>query len=187
MQLDDELHVFADAMARIAADLYDGGFTERTESSGDDEQHAHYVKPDSTGQESAQIFRGLQRNDRIFRKAYLLHLAFFNFAAAADANNAADRDAGRVAHEGVDNLDERTLFEDGVRIDGDDDGVGGNVDAGVQRVRLATVLLVQNDQFFVCGGAEDFENLFRLQRLFIRLVEGDELVGVDQQLQRLVL
>ena len=186
MKLYDELHVFANAVARVAADFDDGGLVEGAECTGDDEQHAHHVKPDSAGQKCAQILRGLKRHDRILRKPDLFHLPVFNFATAADTHDAADRNAGRIADKGVDDLDERTLLQNGVRVDRDDDGISCDIDTRVERVRLAAVFLIQHDQLFVRGGAVDLYDLLRLQRFFIGLMERNQLISVDQQLQRVV-
>ncbi|MPM26638.1 hypothetical protein SDC9_73142 [bioreactor metagenome] len=187
MQLDHQLHILADAIASVAARFDDGGLVECAERAGDDEQHAHHVEADSTGQKRAQVFSGLQRNNGILRKPNFLELAVFNFATAADADDAADGDAGRVADKRVDDFDERALLENGVRVDGNDNRVGSDVDARVESVGFAAVLLIENDQFFIHRGTVDFQDFFRDKRLFIWLAERKQLERVDEQLERVVL
>ncbi len=72
-----------------------------------------------------------------------------------DAHRAAGGDRARIVEEGLDDPQERIALQDRIGIDTAKERETRHVDPGIQRVGLATVLLVDNAQIRVDAGTVD--------------------------------
>ena len=186
VELDHQFHVLADAAGRIAPCVDDELLVERPEGAGNDEQHAHLVKTDAPRQESPQILVRLQHQQRLVGQVDLPQFSVHDLAAAGDADDAAHRHAFRVDHEGIDDLGQRGFLQDGVRVDGHEHRIHGDVDPCVQGVCLPSVFLVHYDQVRILRRTVQCADFLRGNGALVGLVDLDQMERILQQFQRIV-
>ena len=147
VQAHHQLHVLTERLARQPAGVADQVTPEDTEGAGDDRQAVDRRPGDPRAEKAAQVLGGLacfratagdmRDGDRVL----------LDQRPVRDPNGAADRhDIVRVGGEHLDDPFQRVPFEQGVRVDDRDQFQMGDVQAGVDRIRPAAVLLLQNPQ-----------------------------------------
>ena len=124
---------------------------EDREDPAQDQDGLHPVEPGPRGGEGAEILHHLEPRQRPGRQPHPHHPAVADGAAVGDGHLAADRHHPRILLDHPHQLLERALVEDRVGVERDEVGRGGGVDAGVQRVGLAAVLLVDDDEAHDAG------------------------------------
>jgi hypothetical protein len=94
-----------------------------------------------------EVLEDLEAGDPVAGQADPDDLAAADLAAVAEADDAAgpDRPVG-ILEERPDDLEQRVFFQDGVRVHGAEQRIARDVQAGVQRVGLLAVGLVDDDQ-----------------------------------------
>ena len=95
-------------------------------------------------------------------------------------------DAGRILDDAAHALEERLAVEDRVGVDAADVPEARDVEAGVQRVRLAAVLLVDDDEVRVGGAAVDRAHRLRRENVPDEHLVRLELERLDQPVERSV-
>ncbi len=145
MQPQHELGVLADGRRVIAPDLDADVAPEEPERARDDQQHAALRPADAAAEEGTQVLDDLQVGEQVSRRAHPGKTPVLELRSVDDADDAADGDGLRCGLELPDEARERVGVEHRVGVDRAEERVDRVVDAGVQRVRLAAVDLVDDD------------------------------------------
>ncbi len=135
-----------DERRQIAAGADHGLLLEHGEDAAQDEDRVHPVEPGPPGGERPEILHHLEPGERTGRESHLHDTAVLDGAAVGDGHLAAHRHHPRVLLDHPHQLLERVLVEDRVGVERDEIGRRRGVDAGVEGVRLAAVLLVDHHQ-----------------------------------------
>ena len=124
-----------------------------------------------------------KRGDAALRQADVEHLAAVDRAAVRDPDDAAggDDQVG-VVDDRLGDPQQRVLLEDRVGVDRADVGVARGVQAGVQRVRLAAVLLVDQPQLRLAARDVGAADGLGRERVAQRLADRDQVEGLDEPL-----
>ncbi|EEF24393.1 conserved hypothetical protein [Ricinus communis] len=184
---DDQFHVLADRVGTVAAGLDHGVLAEHAERAGDDQHAVHGRPAEASEQERAQVFHDLEQRPHVRRQADLREKAARHLAPVGDADRAARRDDGRVAQERFRDLFQAVALQDRVGIDAAHERIARRVDARVQRVGLAAVLLVDHAQVREARGAVDLADLLRPDLAAVGLGERQQAELALQDLERAVL
>jgi hypothetical protein len=143
----DELEVLADAVGVEAADLHENVAPEHPERSADQDKRAEPGPARAPQHERPQVLDDLDPDEP--RPGQLdLDKASIHYLASIDrADNPAGRDdTGGVVRKRFGDRDERIRFQDRVGVDEHHQRLGGGVDADVDRIGSAGVLLSHHDQ-----------------------------------------
>jgi hypothetical protein len=147
VELDDQLHVLADSAVAVASDRHRRLALEQAEGAGDDRQRLHRAQRQPGHQEGAQIFDDLDEGEEVSRQPDIKHPAALDAAAVGDADRAADRHRPpRLLDEGADGADQGVGLEQRIGVDRAEQLRPRHVDAGIERVGLAAILLVDDQQ-----------------------------------------
>ncbi|MNY24486.1 hypothetical protein D3C86_1582040 [compost metagenome] len=155
VQTDDELHVLADRVGTVAARLDHPLLVEQAEGARDDQQGIQRSPAEPPEEERAQVLDDLEQGQGVGRKARLHEETTLHLATVRDADRAARRDRRRVLEEGLHRFSQAVSLKDGVRVHRAEERVAGPVDAGVQGIRLAAILLVDDPEVGVGPGVVD--------------------------------
>ena len=186
VQPQHQLGVLADRRRVIAADLDADVAPEEPERAGDDQQHAALRPADAAAEEGAQVLDDLQVGEQVARRAHLGEAAVLELGAVDDADDAADRDRLRRRLELPDQARERAGVEHRVGVDRAEERVDRVVDAGVQRVGLAAVDLVDDDDARLERARVDAADQLRRDVRARHAADLDQAEGVGQRRHRLV-
>ena len=120
---------------------------EEPERAGDDQQRVQLAPPHAPDQERAEVLHHLQRGEPAGRQPHLGDAPVLDRAAVRDPHDpAGGDDQVGIVEQRLGHAQQRFRLDDGVGVDGAHVGVAGRVHAGVQRVGLAAVLLVDHEQ-----------------------------------------
>ena len=159
MHADAQLHVLADRLVLEAAGVEHVLAAIDAERAGDDQQRAHRRVGDAAGQERAQVFDHLEARHPVAGHAHLGDATAFDLAAVDDADDAADAERVGRLEERQHGLAQRVRLEQRIGVDQADERIARRVDAGVERVGPAAVLLVDHHELGVGQRAVDAADL----------------------------
>ena len=183
----DQLDVLADGVARVPADRLDQRAPEEPERAGDDQQRVHPAPADPADQEGAEVLEHLQGRESAPGQADVVHAAVVDPTAVGDADDPAGRDDDvRLRHDRPHDPQEGVLLEDRVGVDREHVRVARRVHRGVQRVRLAAVLLVDDPQVAVAPRDVHAPDRRGRQQDAERLAHRHEVEGLAEPFQRRV-
>ena len=140
----DQLRVLSDHRGVVAADLHHHIAAEQPEGAGDDEQHSRLRPADPAAEKGAQVLQDLEVREQICRSLDLIEASVVEGRAVDDPHDAADRHGLRRGLELPDQARQRARVEHRVGVHGAEQRICRVLDAGVQRVGLARVLLVDH-------------------------------------------
>ena len=154
---DHEVHVLADGLVPEAADLHQHVLPEHPEGAGDEHEGAELAPGGPPIEKRPQVLDHLRRAEPGARHPHTGNAgAPAELAAVRDPDAAAGRDGLRRPRQNrVHDRCHRVALEHAVGIDDADVGRGRQVDAGVGRVGLAAVHLVQHPEAGVRGAPVD--------------------------------
>jgi hypothetical protein len=89
-----------------------------------------------------------------------------------------------MLHERLDHPEEGVVLDDRVRVHRAEERVAGDVDPGVEGVRLPALLLVDDDEVGHQEVAVEAADVARRDRPAVDLVHAPQLEGLDQALER---
>ena len=145
VQADDEFHVLADDVFPVAADLDDRLLFEEAESAGNHQKAIKHAQSHAARQEGPEIFKNLKVDQPFSGGSDRQRLAGVEVAAVGDADEpAGGHHLGVGFHKRMDDAQKGLALQEGIGIDAANQGIGADVDAGVQGVRLAAVFFVHN-------------------------------------------
>ncbi len=121
---------------------------------GDDQQRVQLAPADAPDQERAEVLDDLQRREPVLRQPHVGDAPVLDAAAVDDPHDPAGRDHEvGIVEQRLGHPQQRLGLDDRVGVDRAHVRVARGVDAGVQRVRLAAVLLVDHEQLAVARRA----------------------------------
>ena len=184
---DAQLHVLADRLVLQAAGVEHLLPAVEPERARDDQERAHRRVRDAAGEERAQVLDHLEARHPVARHAHLGDPPAFDLAAVDDADDAADAERVGRLEERQHRLAQRVGLEERIGVDEADERIARRVDAGVERVGAAAVLLVDHHELGVRQRAVDGADLGRLDHRPDRHRRLDQIERLRGPLQRLVL
>ena len=149
VQPDDDFHVLANGVGAEAANRDQRIAPEQPERAGDDQQSVHHRLRDAARQKRPEVLGDLEAGQRARRQADADDAAVLDAAAVRDADDPAGGDRGRILEERQHRPRQRVFLEQRVGVDDADERMPGGVDAGVDRVGLSAVGLVDHQQLAV--------------------------------------
>lgn len=153
VEADNELDVFADRVGRPTTHGFHERAAEETERPGDDQQRADPAPADPPDEKGAKVFDHLHRRELPAGETHLRHATVLDDAAVCDSDDAAGgRNAKWIVEDRLRHANQRVFLEHGVRVDRAHVRIPCRVDAAVERVRFAAVLLVDDRELGMAAG-----------------------------------
>jgi hypothetical protein len=149
VQSDDEVHVLGDAVRPVAADGEHVVALEEAERPRDDETAAEAVPAEPSEEKGAEVLDDLHAGKPAPVHACLGDASVSHRARVGDADGAADGGHGLAEQKGPRESEQRVRLDHRVGIDGEDVRESCGVQRGVERVRLAAILLVDHEELRV--------------------------------------
>jgi hypothetical protein len=184
VQAHDELGVLADRVRPPAADGLDRVAAEQAERAGDDEQAVELAPADPADEERPEVLDDLEHGEPARGQADVDDGAVPDPAAVGDAHDATGRDdALGVVDDRLGHPHQRVLLDHRVGVDRAQVRVAGGVGARVERVGLAAVGLVDDEQVRVPARGVRRADLGRGDRGAQDLLGRDEVERLDEPRQ----
>ncbi|MNM88692.1 hypothetical protein D3C81_1009150 [compost metagenome] len=144
---------------------------------------------DPSAEERLQVLDGLEHLPHFARQRYFLNRPVLDNTAVGDTDVAADRDGFfRILHIHAGHPDQRILLQQRIGIDRRDERIMRQVDAGIQRIGLAAVGLVDDVQMWILRVMVHRRNRLAVDRVTdVRIRQQHQLEFVPQHPQRVVL
>jgi hypothetical protein len=172
---------------RVAEDLGEVVASEQTERAGDVEVAAEQVPTQSPEKKGAQVLDGLDTREPARIHARVGHTPVRHRARVDDADRTSHGRNLLVEEEGARQTQQGIRFDERVRITGEHIRKARRVQADIERVRLAPVLLVYHEQLRPRARAVVGTHALRAQPAHDGGGDFVQVVCVDQPLQRVVL
>ncbi|MNN03055.1 hypothetical protein D3C81_1157300 [compost metagenome] len=184
MQADHQVHVLADRIHLVAADGDHALLVEHTECAGDDQQCIHRRPAHAPEQERAQVFHQLEAGQQAVRQADLGQHAIRDRAAVEHAHHAATGNHAAILKERPHHARQAFRLQDAVGIHHAEQRIACAVDACIDRIGLATVVLVHHVHAREARRCIDALNRLGRQSRAIRLGHFHQAECLDQRLAR---
>ena len=151
VQPDDQFHVLANRGHAVAARLDHGPAIEDAEGTRDDHECVHRRPTQAPEQKRPQVLDDLHPCQQAARHAHALQEPARDTAAVGNANRAAADDHRGIFEKRANDSAQAVGAQDGVGIHRAEQRVARAVDAGVERIGLAAVFLVDDAKVGVPG------------------------------------
>ena len=142
MDTDDDLHILADGVLLITADLDDRLLSEQTESARYDQQGVGSAPEYTTHQKGTVVLDDLKTLDELLRHREALELAVDDLGAVRDTHDTARDDRPRILDKFKRQAQESVFLDTRVGVKAGEQRILGDINARVQRVGLAAVRLL---------------------------------------------
>lgn len=185
-QAGDELHVLPHRCVLVAAGGDRRLAAEEPERARDDEVAPQAIPPQAPGQEGALILDGLDPGDDPPRSASGHDPSLADHRPVDRPDRAARGHDAVVQQERAHHAQQRLGLDDGVGVDGARELARGDVEARVQRVGLAAVVLVDHDEAGARGRPVDRADRRRADAATVDAVDLDEVEVATQDVDRVV-
>ncbi len=167
----DELHVLADALNFISADCAQRVASKESERSGDDQVATETVPAKTAEEERPKVFNCLDSGKKSARDARNDDAASPDLGAIGDADRPPGGDDVIAVEKRLGDSQQRSGFDDRVRVDRADELTRCEVERAVQRISLAAILLVDDDEARIETRAIEAPHLFCRQETSIHQID----------------
>src|SRR5437016_7653983 len=182
-----QLHILDDGVMQITARLEHRFALKESEGAGDDDVATKSVPAKSAKEERAQILDDLNAGQQVRRYRRLLDAPMLHQRAVDDAN----RPSGRNDIGGVKKWTHHALqtvgFDEGVGVHRAHQLAASEAQTNVQRIGLASILLVDDDQARISRRAIQRSNQLRLDVSLVDRLHRNEIELLDEDLDGPIL